>query len=74
MTFARIKYPNIFQNKSKRQIEEVLDNIYNDRLKNIAKDYYLYEECQIDIAYKYNIDRRTVEKYLKKAISELEHL
>ena len=74
MAFARVKYPAILQNKSKKQIEEVLDNIYNERLRNIAKDYYLNEECKIDIAFKYNVERRTIEAYLKKAISEIEHL
>lgn len=72
MTFARIKYPDILKGKSKNEMLSILNKIYNDNLRNIAIDYYIKEECQIDIAFKYDIERRTVERYLKKAISELE--
>lgn len=72
MTLARIKYPDILKGKNKQEILTILNGIYNTELRDIAISYYVKNECQIDIAFKYNIERRTVEKYLKKAINEIE--
>ena len=73
MTFARIKLPLIFQGKTKNEINEILSKIYNDSLRDIAISYYVKEECQIDIAMRYKVDRKTIERYLKKAVTEIEH-
>ena len=73
MTFARIKLPLIFQGKTKNEINEILSKIYNDSLRDIAISYYVKEECQIDIAMRYKVDRKTIEKYLRKAVTEVEH-
>lgn len=72
MTFARITYPCIFQGKTKREINDMLKNIYNDNLRDIAISYFVKEECQIDIAMRYNVDRKTIKKYLEKAVKEVE--
>lgn len=72
MTLARIKYPDILKGKNKQEILTILNGIYNTELRDIAISYYVKEECQIDIAFKYGVDRRTIEKYLKRAIKQLE--
>ena len=50
----------------------MLNNIYNDNLRDIAISYFVKEECQIDIAMRYNVDRKTIKKYLEKAVKEVE--
>lgn len=71
--FARIHYPEVFKNKTKKEIYDLLSIIYNETLRDIAISYYVKEECQIDIAMRYKVDRKTIEKYLKKAIEQVEH-
>ena len=72
MTFARIKYPNILKGKTKHEMLDILNGIYNDDLRNIAVDYYVKEECQIDIAFKYDVDVRTIRNYLDKIKKQIE--
>lgn len=72
MTLARIKYPDILKGKSKKEMLDLLNTIYNDNLREIAIAYYIKEECQIDIAFKYNIDVRTVRNYLNRIKKQLE--
>lgn len=75
MNNARIKMPSVFKNKSKNEIKNIIEsNIYNENKKDIAIKYYVYEECQIDIAMEYEVDRNTIGNILKRVIKEIEEI
>lgn len=72
MNFARINIPEIFKNKSKNEIKDLIEsNIYNEKYREIATKYYVCEECQIDIAIEYEVDRKTIKRILDKVIREI---
>lgn len=73
MARARVKIPEIFQGLSKEKIKQLIEkNIYNEFEKNIAIKYYVYENCQIDIAIEYNVDVKTIRRNLNYIISKIE--
>lgn len=73
MNIARVKLPKIFINKSKKEIKKLIEeNIFNEKYKDVAISYYVYEKCQIDIAMEYDVDKKTIKKILDKVIKEIE--
>lgn len=75
MNNARITYPQIFKNKSKAEIKNIIENnIFNENKKDIAIKYYVYEECMIDIGMEYDLSRKSISKTLNKIVCELERV
>lgn len=75
ISIARIKYPAVLKNKTKKEIKTIIeDNIYNETQKEIMIQYFVYEICQIDIAMYHDIDRKTVHKIIKKCVNDLENM
>lgn len=73
MNIARVKLPKVFINKSKKEIKSMIEeNIFNEKYKDVAISYYVYEKCQIDIAMSYDVDKKTIKKILDKVIKEIE--
>lgn len=72
MNNARIRMPLVFKGMSKNSIKSMIEeNIYNEKYKDIAIFYYVFEECQIDIAYRYGVDKKTIKRVLDKVVDEL---
>lgn len=75
MNDARVKLPNILKNKTRTDIKTMIENnIYNESNQDIAIRYFVYEECMIDIAILYDVDRRTIRRKLDKVVRELERI
>lgn len=75
MNNARITYPEIFKNKTKIEIKNIIENnIFNENKKDIAIKYYVYEECMIDIGMEYDLSRKSISKTLNKIVRELERV
>lgn len=75
MNNARITYPEIFKNKTKQEIKNLIENnIFNENKKDIAIKYYVYEECMIDIGMEYDLSRKSISKTLNKIVCELERV
>ena len=73
MNIARVKLPKVFINKNKKEIKSIIEeNIFNEKYKDVAISYYVYEKCQIDIAMEYDVDKKTIKKILDKVIKEIE--
>lgn len=75
MNNARVIMPSVFQNKTKKEIEDLINlHIYNETKRNIAIKYYLEEECKEDIAEDYGMCRKTIYNILKKVVNEIEEI
>ena len=75
MNNARITYPEIFKNKTKIEIKNIIENnIFNENKKNIALKYYVNEECMIDIGMEYDLTRQSISKILNNIVYELERV
>ena len=69
MNNARIKYPEVFKNCSKKEIKEKIESaLMSETKKEILIKYYIYEECMIDLAMEYNLCRQSISKILKEEI------